>query len=110
MSEGPDMLITREHAIACATNVGRQLGYAIGVHGSKVKDLDLIAAPWTDEATTPRELVESICYALPGIYGPPNEKPHGRIGWVIQPTPQWGIDAWYIDLSVMPRRRKRSAG
>lgn len=112
-----DMLITREHAIACATNVGRQLGYAIGVHGSQMRDLDLIAAPWVDEAplgtpgpATPLELAESIAHALPGnVAGKGETKPHGRLGFVIYPRIRWGVDAWYIDLSVMPRRRKRAA-
>lgn len=110
------MLITREHAIAVATNVGRQLGYAIGVHGSKMRDLDLIAAPWVDKAplapdgpVTARELVESICQALPGVASAPERRPHGRLGFVIVPRHRWGIDAWYIDISVMPRRRKRAA-
>lgn len=107
MTEHP---VTREHAIHCAMNVGQRLGYAIAVHGTQVKDLDLLAAPWTDQAVTPRELVDSIAYALPGIFGPPNDKPHGRIAWVIQPLHCLGVDAWYVDLSVMPRRRKRSAG
>jgi hypothetical protein len=106
-----DMLITREHAIAAATNVARQLGYAIGVHGSQLRDVDLIAAPWTDEAVPARELVESIAYALPGIVGhqEPERKPHGRLGWTIVPRYRWGIDAWYVDISVMPRRRRRKA-
>jgi hypothetical protein len=102
------MLITREHAIACARNVARQLGYAIGVHGTQSRDLDLIAAPWTDEAVPARELVESIAHALPGnTHVKGEKKPHGRLGFTIIPRQLWGIDAWYIDLSVMPRRRRR---
>ena len=107
--EEREMLITREHAIAAATNVARQVGYAIGVHGSQLRDLDLIAAPWTDDAVTALELVESIAYALPGVVqGQAEKRPHGRLGWVICPRYRWGIDAWYIDISVMPRRRKRA--
>ena len=105
-----DMLVTREHAIAAATNVARQLGYAIGVHGSQLRDLDLVAVPWTDDAVTPLELVKSIAYAVPGVLaGKGEKKPHGRIAWLIYPRYRWGIDAWYIDLSVMPRRRRRTA-
>jgi hypothetical protein len=104
MNEHP---VTREHAIHCAQNVGRRLGYAVAVHGTQVKDLDLLAAPWTDEAETPLELVKCIASALPGVFGPANVKPHGRRAWVIQPLYCLGIDAWYIDISVMPRRGKR---
>lgn len=102
------MLITRDHAIACATNVGRRLGYAIGVHGSQMRDLDLIAAPWTNQAVAPYELAKSIACALPGvIVGKRTRKPHDRVAWTIYPCYLWGIDAWYIDLSIMPRRRRR---
>lgn len=104
-----DMLITREHAIAAATSVGRRLGYAIGVHGSRIRDLDLVAVPWTEEAETPLQLVKSIAFALPGVVvGGVTKKPHGRLAWLIYPRYRWGIDAWYIDISVMPRRRKRA--
>jgi hypothetical protein len=104
------MLITREHAVAAAQNVARKQGYAIGVHGSRVRDLDLLAAPWIEDcAVTPLMLAELIAKALPGhIIGKPEKKPHGRIGFVIQPLTRHGFDVWYVDLSVMPRRRKRS--
>lgn len=103
-----DMLITRQHAIACATNVGRVHGYAIGVHGSQMRDLDLIAAPWTDDACTALRLAEEVATALPGVvHVRAKPKPHGRTSWTIIPRYRWGGDLWYIDLSVMPRRRKR---
>jgi hypothetical protein len=106
-----DVLITREHAIACATNVARGQGYAIGVHGSQLRDLDLIAAPWIEDlAVTPLMLAEMIAEALPGVLATKRTaKPHGRIAFVIYPRYRWGFDSWYIDLSVMPRRRKRAA-
>jgi hypothetical protein len=106
------MVITRQHAIACAQNVARHQGYAIGVHGSRVRDVDLLAAPWIENcAVTPLMLAEMIAEALPGqIVGKPEKKPHGRIGFTIYPRYRWGFDTWYIDLSVMPRRRKRLAG
>lgn len=103
------MLITREHALACARNVGRKLGYAVALHGSGIRDLDLLAVPWIeDTAITPLMLAETIAEALPGhIVGKPEKKPHGRVGFTINPLYRWGFDTWYIDLSVMPRRRKR---
>jgi hypothetical protein len=49
-----------------------------------------------------------IAEALPGhIQGKAEKRPHGRLGFVILPLYRWGFDTWYIDLSVMPRRRKR---
>lgn len=105
-------LVTREHAIAAAQNAMRNQGYAVAVHGSRVRDLDLIAVPWTDETPhTPLAVAEMIADAIPGtVIGKPTKKPHGRVAFVIHPLSplQHGFDRWYIDLSVMPRRRKRA--
>jgi hypothetical protein len=94
----------------------RELGYAIGVHGSLKRDIDLIACPWTSEATDARTLAEALQAVVaeingnahlswyPGrgqeftLAGGPGMKPHGRLGWVINLG-----DGPYIDLSVMPR-------
>lgn len=40
--------------------VARPLGYAIAVHGSMRRDLDLVAVPWTDDAAPAENLVEAI--------------------------------------------------
>ena len=88
--------------------VAREHGYAIGLHGSTNRDLDLIAVPWTDEACDDRTLVEAIRAAVDGtVYANsyPFKKPHGRRAWVIyldgEPLPNGHPP--YIDLSVMPR-------
>jgi hypothetical protein len=81
------------------------LGYALAVHGSQERDIDLVAIPWTDRAHSPEVLVASFRQVLNGIYpieaevGPNVEhpKPHGRLCW------SFWIRPWtYIDLSVMP--------
>lgn len=107
---GEPGIITREHAIACAQNVARHQGYAIGVHGSRVRDVDLIAVPWIEGcAITPQVLAEMIAEALPGVLvGGWERKPHGRQGITIYPKWRWGFDSWYIDLSVMHRHRARA--
>lgn len=107
--DGPG-LITREHAIRCAQNVAKGYGYAIAVHGSLIRDVDLLAVPWIENtAITPSMLAEGIAAALPGVVkGPWEKKPHGRVAVVIYPKIRYGFDTWYIDLSVMPRRRKRA--
>ena len=108
--DGPVGLITREHAIAVARNVGRKAGYAVAVHGTQLRDVDLLAVPWIEgTAYTPQMLADCIAKALPGVVqGPWEKKPHGRVGIVIHPLIRYGFDTWYIDLSVMPRRRKRA--
>lgn len=92
--------------------VARHYGYAVGLHGSMARDLDLIAVPWTDDAASPELLVEAVRVAVDGLIiteKPPVEwghqrqspakKPHGRLAWSIH----FAGHNFYIDLSVMPR-------
>ena len=79
--------------------LAREVGYAVGVHGSLKRDFDLIAAPWTDEAVEPLDLILHVCHGLKGkLIGEIVKKPQGRIGVNIQ------LNGWFkvIDLSVMP--------
>lgn len=89
---------------------GRRMGYAMALHGSMARDLDIIAAPWTEEAASAEELIAKIREVLqiyiddehlqhPHFY---SEKPHGRRAWSLH----MGGGA-YIDLSVMPREEVR---
>jgi hypothetical protein len=92
----------------------RRCGYAIGVHGSLVRDFDLIAVPWVDNAMSHEHLAGNIAVAAGGKILPaysmvpgdtenknPGYKPHGRIVWTILLSE--GADAKFIDLSVMPK-------
>lgn len=95
------------------TEVARKYGYAIGLHGSMGRDLDLIAVPWVREASPAEVLVEAIRDAVGGSIRNdpqtednkyaldtknPGEKPHGRRAWSIY----FSGHRFYIDLSVMP--------
>ena len=93
------------------TEIAKEHGYALGVHGSMATDFDLVACPWTAEATDAKTLVAAVCHYLRAIQsGPvtdPNPvlKPHGRTSWTLLfdhtiDMPQGGP---YIDLCVMPR-------
>lgn len=86
------------------------LGYAIAIHGSMKRDLDLVAVPWTMHCGEPEELVEAVRKAVGGyvlgdvdkkgtVTGKPTKQPHGRLSWNIC----WGGKP-FIDLSVMPRK------
>lgn len=79
---------------------GRALGYAIGVHGSIDRDIDLIAAPWVDDAADPMILVEAIRRIVRGLIhtAEPEKKPHGRLAWSIH------VHDTYFDLSVLARK------
>lgn len=84
------------------TETARQHGYALAVHGSLQRDLDLVAVPWSDVASDPEELVMALCQRVGGFMLPDEKatkKPHGRLAWIIH----LGAGL-YIDLSVMPRR------
>lgn len=99
--------------------IARSCGYAIGEHGSKERDLDLIACPWVAWAIPAEHLVAAIANGLKlHVVGTPEgrielgleEKPHGRRAWSLLCFTEacWAEgDAWRppraVDLSVMPR-------
>ena len=96
-------------ALLIATRVAREMGYAIAVHGSRVRDLDLIAVPWVEDAKPAIELVTALELAVAGYVANrtkdgieewPRKKPHGRRAWTIHLG-----GGPYIDLSVMPLGR-----
>ena len=86
----------------------KQLGYAIGVHGSCRRDFDLIAVAWQDHASTPDELAHAVALAAcqmtrNGTYNW-ELKPAGRIATSIPICwPLWygQPGAGHIDLSVV---------
>lgn len=79
-------------------------GYAIAVHGSLARDIDLVAIPWVDHARDPKLLVATIRGILAGIFGAcyvsaePTQKPQGRLAWTLHSHTMTAE----IDLSVMP--------
>lgn len=100
--------------------VARAAGYAIGVHGSLKRDFDLIAVPWTEDALDGEQLAHAVKAIVGGSIKPafsmvpgdtenknPGKKPHGRIAWTILLSE--GADAKFIDLSVMPREKDKTA-
>lgn len=98
--------------------VARNYGWAIGVHGSMVRDIDLIAVPWTHHAAPWAEvhaaLVAATTYLDEGRRVP---MPLGRVAWMLlargattanaghgatDPKGRWWPPA--IDISVMDPR------
>jgi len=81
-------------------------GYAIAVHGSLARDIDLVAIPRTETARAPDLLIETMRGIIAGITGSCHkssevtEKPHGRKAWMLI---HGGFHA-EIDISVMPLR------
>lgn len=108
-------------------DVARKHGYALAIHGTLVNDMDLIAAPWTEEAVDAEVLKDALLKHI-GACGysdllerdspwlteeqraqvVANEgldiehggemKPHGRTAWNLY---LWA--GTKVDLSVLPR-------
>ena len=79
-------------------SVACEHGYAIGLHGSMVRDCDLIAVPWVDKPASHETLVEALCDALNARQiGATEAKTVGRIALTLQ------VDGYVkpIDLSIM---------
>jgi hypothetical protein len=97
----------QQRYLTTTREVARDCGYALAVHGSQARDLDLVAVPWTPEAVSAQQLVDTLC-AVVGLVEKPSE-------WPVAPNPEskpWGRLAWalcgwpgvqYLDLSVAPR-------
>jgi hypothetical protein len=86
------------------TDAANKCGYALGLHGSMNRDLDLIAVPWTKEAICADQLISALVEASGGfllkdaVTVNPEFRPHGRLAYAIQLG-----RGLYIDISVMPR-------
>jgi hypothetical protein len=94
---------------------GREVGYAIAIHGSLARDLDIVAIPWTADAVNAERLILHLMAAVDGRLrnggrkkedgewervkaSEPAAMPHGRRAWTIH----IGHDGMYLDVSVMP--------
>lgn len=85
-----------------------QYGYAIAMHGSFTRDLDLIAIPWTDKAADADHLAANIAQATGLTHiGNVGQKPFGRQVWTLM-LPGFAEPRW-VDLSVAPKLSQRPA-
>lgn len=79
--------------------IARENGYALAVHGSLARDMDLIAVPWIDSPSSPEIVISAIEseFAIKRI-GKLTMASHGRMVQTI------GISfgECFIDLSFMP--------
>jgi len=105
-----------EQLIGPLREKAKELGYALGAHGSLVRDIDLIACPWTSQAVDAVTLAKALM-KVAAAHGPcgiaffgahetgayfragcPGGKAHQRLCWTFHLG-----GGPYIDLSVMPR-------
>ncbi len=79
--------------------IARANGYALAVHGSLARDMDLIAVPWIESPASPEVVIAAIesAYGIRRI-GDLTRAPHGRLVQII--GIQFG--ECFIDLSFMP--------
>ena len=81
------------------TEVARTHGYALAVHGSMIRDFDLICIPWVTCPSTPREVVKAFAEIFRiGQIPKPTLKEHGRLCYTLN----FSFADCYIDLSFMP--------
>ncbi len=85
---------------AILVGVAREHGYALALHGSVTRDLDLVAIPWVKEAQSMERLVIAFADVLGVLTNSitVEDKPHFRRTYTL-PTDGGG----YIDLSITPR-------
>jgi hypothetical protein len=92
--------IVRDFRAICRAN-----GYALAEHGTKRRDLDLIAVPWTPSAILSGALMKNLANVEGVIYSADaSGKPHGRIAGTYMIRITKPGDPRYIDLSVTPRQ------
>lgn len=94
-----------DHLLPHMRTAATAYGYTLALHGSMVRDLDLIAVPWRDDACDATKLIEVLCDCIKQATGwgncsdrKPEAKPHGRVAVTI--TASFMVT---VDLSIMPR-------
>jgi len=88
--------------------IARERGSALAVHGSLGRDMDLIAAPWTEEADEPQSLIDAMIAGTAGLLQQctaATNKPYGRVCYNIELTA-----GAYLDVSILPKAQDGSKG
>ena len=86
--------------------ITRKHGYALAIHGSLGRDMDLICVPWVETPSIPEVVIKEIVtkFALKEVGGPPSLKEHGRMAHTLSVA----FGECFIDLSFMPRNPSQS--
>jgi hypothetical protein len=97
--------VFKEVVLPRLRETARTAGYALAVHGSEARDLDLLAAPWKDDAVDAATLLRALAATTRDCTGwgfleeaeKWEAKPHGRVAATIL-----GTSDVHLDISVMP--------
>lgn len=89
--------------------IARRYGYALALHGSLCRDMDLIAVPWIENPKSHDELLTAIHKKINPLeykiflksngvpYATKSNKPNGRIAYTINIG-----GGGYLDISILP--------
>lgn len=105
----PEPSFAPVYAAACYPDLARiakSHGYALAVHGSLQRDLDLIAIPWVPSPGSHDDVLAGIEaeFAIRRT-GTVEHKPHGRVAYTLAV----GFGNCSFDLQFMPVTNERPA-
>jgi len=95
--------VTYVHFYTILVPVAREHGYALALHGTVQRDLDMIAVPWVEKPSTHQELLEAFCdeLGIKAVFRIKDHhrsfKLHGRVAYNIVV-----MDGAWLDISIMP--------
>ena len=106
-----EVALFKELALPSLREAARIHEYAITLHGSEIRDLDLVLIPWSDDASEPDVVINAIAEATARATGwghltnkgKREQKPHGRFAIMILASSEL-----HLDISVMPLQKKDS--
>ena len=86
------------HLYIHLTRVALEHGYALALHGSMARDLDVIAVAWTEDAAPAEELLAAFVEELDSRWvSEPEQKPRGRRAWTMTIPRSHAV----VDLSII---------
>jgi hypothetical protein len=83
-------------------NAAMDCGWALGLHGSLAKDMDIMAMPWTEDAKPAEEMIDALigCFSENPFNDisrkPICNKPNNRVVYTIH---IWSD--WYLDINII---------
>jgi hypothetical protein len=80
--------------------ISRKHGYAMAVHGTLGRDMDLICIPWVESPSDAAAVVKEITstFSIRQV-GEPDTTFHGRERWAVSV----GFGECFLDIQFMPR-------
>lgn len=94
---------TYQSILPLLSKAAKTCGYALAVHGSMKRDLDIVAVPWLENASCPERLAFKLAVACRGLLvGEDFQEPYRRLFHINMPW-RGTENRNYIELSVTPK-------